>query len=110
MKFQFAAIIVYAACGVSNAQAPDASRPIKAADSADVDEFVLRFMRRHHIPGASIAVISGGKSALIKSYGMANEEHRVPATESTAYQLASVTKTFTATMIMKLVRDGRVSL
>ena len=41
---------------------------------------------------------------------MANIEQNVPATAMTAYQIASTTKPFTATAIMMLVEEGKVSL
>ena len=47
---------------------------------------------------------------MAKGYGLANVELSVPATENTVYQLASVTKMFTATAIMMLVKDGKIAL
>src|SRR5262249_17936589 len=43
-------------------------------------------------------------------YGVADIESKTPATPDTAYQLASVTKTFTATAVMQLVEDGKIKL
>ena len=67
-------------------------------------------MQKHHIPGVSIAIVQDGKVVLAKGYGLANVELSVPATEHTVYQLASVTKTFTATAIMMLVEEGKLRL
>ena len=75
-----------------------------------IDEFVAGAMKKQHIPGASVAAIKDGKVVLAKGYGLANVELSVPTTEHTAYQLASVTKTFTATAIMLLVKDGKIKL
>ena len=58
------------------------------------------------VPGASVVVIRDGQVILRRAYGMADLERRVPATPETDYRLASLTKQFTATAIMLLVKDG----
>src|ERR1044072_1238495 len=67
-------------------------------------------MAMRHIPGLAIAVVKDGKTLLAKGYGLANVELASPATENTVYQLASVTKQFTATAIMMLVEEGKLAL
>ncbi len=47
-------------------------------------------------PGASIAVIENGKIIYSKGYGSANLEYGVPNTRATVFDLASVSKQFTA--------------
>lgn len=76
----------------------------------DVDEYVKQQMEARHIPGVSIAVVQDGKVVLARGYGMANVELAAPATEETVYELASVTKQFTATAIMMLIEAGKLSL
>jgi D-alanyl-D-alanine carboxypeptidase len=76
----------------------------------DVDDYVKRQMRRHHIPGLSLAVVKDGKVIKAKGYGLANVELNVPATKETVYQIGSVTKVFTATAVMILVNDGKIGL
>ena len=61
-------------------------------------------------PGASVLVLRDGVPLLRKSYGLANREERIASAPATNYRLASVTKQFTATAIMLLVEDGRLSL
>lgn len=83
---------------------------VSAALADGVDEYVQKQLQQRHIPGASVAVVKDGKVVLAKGYGLANVELNVPASETTAYQLASVTKQFTATAIMMLVEEGKVAL
>ncbi|PTR34800.1 CubicO group peptidase (beta-lactamase class C family) [Luteibacter sp. OK325] len=61
-------------------------------------------------PGASLLVIRDGVPLVRRGYGFADAEHRVPASPQTDYRLASVTKQFTATAILLLAQDGRLSL
>ncbi len=75
-----------------------------------IDEYIQATMTQEHIPGLSIAVVQDGEPVLVKGYGLANVEHSVPATEQTVYEIASIGKTFTATVTMMLVEEGVISL
>jgi CubicO group peptidase (beta-lactamase class C family) len=67
-------------------------------------------MRRQKIPGLSLAVLRHGKIALLKSYGFANVEHRVPVKPETVFQSGSIGKQFTAAAVMILVEEGKLAL
>ncbi|HXI13892.1 MAG TPA: serine hydrolase domain-containing protein [Thermoanaerobaculia bacterium] len=73
-------------------------------------EAIDQMMRDYdgQIPGASVAVISRGRTIFSKSYGLANLETRQLATSKSNYRLASVTKQFTATAIMILEEQGKL--
>jgi CubicO group peptidase (beta-lactamase class C family) len=75
-----------------------------------IDDYIRATMTQNQIPGLSVAVVQEGKPVLVKGYGLANVEHSVPATEHTVYEIASVGKTFTATVTMMLVEEGVISL
>jgi CubicO group peptidase (beta-lactamase class C family) len=75
-----------------------------------VDDYVRSEMKKRHLPAVAVVVIREGKVVKEKSYGLANVELNVPATEETLFQLASTTKAFTATAIMSLVEEGKFSL
>ena len=75
-----------------------------------VDDCVQRHLKRSNVPGISLAVLKEGKVIKAKGYGLANLELNVPAAPETVYQLASVTKQFTATAVMLLVEEGKVRL
>ena len=85
--------------------------PALASEQADeVDDYLKSEMTKRHIPGVSVAVIRDGKVILASSYGQANVELSVPVTPDSVFKLASVTKPFTATAIMMLVEEGKISL
>jgi D-alanyl-D-alanine carboxypeptidase len=75
-----------------------------------VDRYVRNELRRQRIPGLSIAILKGDKVLLARGYGLANVEHRVPATDSTVYQSGSVGKMFTAALVLQLADSGRLDL
>jgi CubicO group peptidase (beta-lactamase class C family) len=60
-------------------------------------------------PGLAVAVV-WGESVFTKGYGMANLEHGVPITASTAFNLGSVSKQFTGFAVAMLVDQGLISL
>ena len=62
------------------------------------------------VPGAGVLVVQDGKTVLARSYGMADLEAHIASDDQTNYRLASLTKQFTATAILLLVKDGRLSL
>lgn len=114
MRTPIAAAFACALAGASFAQAPDAPRPDAPLEgealAAGVDELVGRFLERHQIPGASVALVKDGEPVLLRGYGLADAELSAPATEQTVYQLASVTKTFTATAVLLLAKEGKLGL
>ena len=57
-----------------------------------------------------MALVRDGRVVKQKAYGPANVELGVPASEETLFQIASITKTFTAVAVMSLVEDGKFSL
>jgi CubicO group peptidase (beta-lactamase class C family) len=75
-----------------------------------VDGYVREQMRRHRIPGLSLAVVKEGKVIRAKGYGLANVEHQVPAKPETVYQSASLSKQFTAAAVLLLAEEGKLCL
>lgn len=80
------------------------------AIATKVDEFIAMEMQKQKIPGVSLAVVRDGKPMIVKGYGFANLEHQVPVKPETVFQSGSVGKQFTATAVMMLVEDGKISL
>ncbi len=62
------------------------------------------------VPGAAIAVIKDGNTVFKKGYGLANIETSQPFEVDTLFGICSITKQFTATCILLLEKDGRLSL
>ena len=78
--------------------------------STRIDDYIRAEMQAQKIPGLSLAVIKNGEIVLAKGYGLANVEHQVPAKPETIFQSGSMGKQFTATAVMMLVEEGKLSL
>ncbi|MFI6095631.1 serine hydrolase domain-containing protein [Lentzea sp. NPDC051213] len=74
-----------------------------------MDNFVSETARHFDIPGAAVGVFHDGQEHFF-CHGVTSIENPLPVNEDTLFLLGSVTKTYTATAIMRLVADGRVSL
>ncbi len=71
---------------------------------------IPREMSRAEVPGLSIALVDDQHVLWSQSFGYADAERRIPATEQTIYGIGSVTKLFTATAVMQLAEQGRIDL
>lgn len=61
-------------------------------------------------PGFSIAVIKNGELLFSKGYGIANLEYDIPNHANTIFDIASLTKQFTAYAVATLAQAGQISL
>ncbi|MGZ3874691.1 MAG: serine hydrolase domain-containing protein [Mucilaginibacter sp.] len=80
------------------------------ADSANKHFTIADRMRYYHIPSISIAVISNGKIAWAKAYGLADADGNRKADVHTLYQAASISKSINAFCITRLACQGRLNL
>lgn len=73
---------------------------------AKLDQYLTR-LARFGFSGA-VLVAKDGKVLLQKGYGFADEQHGIANTTQTAFDIASLTKQFTATAILKLESQGKL--
>jgi CubicO group peptidase (beta-lactamase class C family) len=64
---------------------------------------------QERVPGAALGVWAGGRESLA-AYGVLNAATGVGTTPGSLFQIGSITKVWTATMIMQLIDEGRLSL
>ena len=62
-----------------------------------------------NVPGAALGIWSDGQE-ILAAHGVLNSATQVPVTTDSVFQVGSITKIWTATMIMQLVDEGLVSL
>lgn len=75
-----------------------------------VDAYIAARMKELHLPGVSLAVVRDGRIVKLGSYGTANLELGVAATEATRFEIGSITKQFTATAVLMLAEEGKLEL
>jgi CubicO group peptidase (beta-lactamase class C family) len=83
---------------------------VHAQSSDPVDTYIHSEMQKRQIPGLALLVIRDGNIVKSEGYGFANVELQVPVKPETIFQSGSVGKQFTATAIMMLVEERKLSL
>lgn len=104
MNFKIPVFILFSislACSVS---AQEVTQP----DSIDV--FLQNKMQRLHIPALQVAVVRDGKIVKSKTYGIANLENSISATDKTIFSVNSITKAFTGVAVMQLAEEGKLEI
>ena len=62
------------------------------------------------VPGLSVAVLHNGQDAPVTAaFGTASLENPTPVTTASRFKIGSITKVFTATLIHRLIEEGRLS-
>lgn len=84
------------------------ARPIKGIEA--VDSLVAAEFAKDSIGSITVGVIAGSQLAWTRSYGFADIKARREANRNTVYRIGSITKPFTAVMLLQLVAAGRVQL
>jgi CubicO group peptidase (beta-lactamase class C family) len=75
-----------------------------------IDAMAAAELAKDRIAGVTVGVVADGQLAWTASYGLADQEKRTPAARDTVYRIGSITKQFTALMLLQLVQRGTVHL
>jgi CubicO group peptidase (beta-lactamase class C family) len=93
-------------------------QPVKKANTvafiskpatAKINQLFSEFDRKNS-PGFAVGIIKGSQVLYTKGYGSANLDYEIPVTPQSAFDLASVSKQFTAAAIALLIIEGKLSL
>ncbi|MBW4045173.1 MAG: beta-lactamase family protein [Acidobacteria bacterium] len=102
--------LAYAVCAcVLSCASTEAQDPNSAAIKARLDEVVKSYTVGNAFMGA-VLVASGDQVLLDKGYGEANLEWNIPNAPDVKFRLGSLTKQFTATLVLLLQQEGRLHL
>lgn len=80
-----------------------------AATAQAPSQFIDDYAKQHDFSG-SILVVRHGDIVVERRFGDANRAFRVPNGEKTRYWIASITKAFTAVLVLQQVEAGRIAL
>jgi D-alanyl-D-alanine carboxypeptidase len=75
-----------------------------------IDTIAKGALLHQHLAGLSVAVGVNGKVVYAQGYGYRNVAKRLLATPTTIYNIASITKQFTAASVMLLQQDGKLDV
>jgi CubicO group peptidase (beta-lactamase class C family) len=103
---------------VSQRQRTDDLNDIAMADAPRLDDAHWRrrlavLAERHRVPGAALGILRVGDGAdetSIAAYGLLNKTTGVETTEDSVFQIGSMTKVWTATVVMQLCDEGKLDL
>lgn len=113
-----AAVLLMAACSPASAPSSAPSAGTRTACGRAFSPGIIRQLRnvvaiarrRYQIPGIAVAVTVPGKGCWVSASGLANTLGNVPLKLTDEFPIGSITKTFTATVILQLVQQGKLSL
>jgi len=77
--------------------------------AAKIDQLISLYSKYGEFNGSAL-VADNGRVVLKKGYGLANMEWNIPNGPDTKFRLGSITKQFTATLILQLVEQGKIKL
>jgi len=74
-----------------------------------ISALITQKMTEYGVPGVAFGIVKNGQ-VTVKGFGVTNVDDPQPITPDTVFALASISKTVTATAMMRLVEQGKVSL
>lgn len=77
--------------------------------SPRVNDFIESYVKAHNFNG-TILIQNNSNIIFKKSYGLANFAFKIQNTPETKYKVASITKAFTAVLILQLYEAGKIDL
>ena len=82
----------------------------KEIDFSDLEKVALEELKETNTPGAAVAIVSGDDIVLAKGFGVSNMETGDPVKPDMLFRIGSVTKMFTASVLVALAEERRISL
>jgi CubicO group peptidase (beta-lactamase class C family) len=105
------ALVSFAAAILLSA-APDPAQDARRADDSKFEQIaalVEQKMAEYRVPGVAFGILRDGR-VTVRALGITNADNPQPVTPETVFPIASISKTVTATAIMRLVEQGTVQL
>jgi len=99
-------LFLFVFCTSINAFASDLSQ----AEINKLDKYIETQMKDGEIPGVSIVIIKGDSTVYKKAFGYSDVKEGKTASSETLFELGSTSKAFTGLAILKLEKEGRISL
>lgn len=115
------ALLLHFPCNGTHAQQNSAPPPLSTKTASELnilperlavaDALVSEAVEKKGVPGAVLLVGRNGAVAFRKAYGFAGlRPEKRAMEENTVFDVASLTKTFVATAVMRLIEEGKIEL
>jgi len=99
--------VIFVAVAIAPAQS---AKELPAEIRTQIDQIARQVLADTGVPSASVAIVKDGVVAYAHAYGNARLEPPTPATSEMRYKIGSISKQFTATAILMLAEQGKLSL
>jgi putative ATP-binding cassette transporter len=111
MALLLACLCLLCACQQSaGAQIPVTSTPETSGAYPEIDKLITDRMAAEEIPGLAVVIVQGQQVVYCKGFSVTSLEHPSPVTPQTIFDLASVSKSFTAMGVLLLRDKGLIDL
>lgn len=107
---KFYTILVFFAGYVSFAQPQHFNRSTLTEVAVSSIDSIFSNINRDDSPGCAVGVFRAGEIIFSKGYGMASLEHNISLSPNSIFNLASVSKQFTALSVILLAQEGKISV
>ena len=87
---------------------PALAEPDLQKVAADLDPYIEASRREWQVPGMAVALVADGKVYWSKGYGVRKLGTDEPVTPETVFQIGSISKSFTSTLVAMEVDDGKL--
>ncbi|WP_293947351.1 MULTISPECIES: serine hydrolase domain-containing protein [unclassified Sphingobacterium] len=78
--------------------------------SSAIDQRLQAIMQRYQAVGLSVVLVKNNQIDFHKNYGYKNIKDKTPLQDNDVFRIASISKSFTATSFMQLLKQGSCSL
>jgi len=75
-----------------------------------LEKMMKSFMKKHNVPGASLAIIKDSRLVYANGFGLADKKRKQDVTTNSLFRIASLSKAITGVAILQLVESGKISL
>ena len=75
-----------------------------------LDTIIRNNLKHQRIPGAAVALVHEGRIIFSRCYGYGDTKKKAAVTEDTYFMVGSLTKSFTALAVLKLIEQGKIDL
>lgn len=97
-------LLLFAGYGPSHAQS------LTQQQISAIETTIMFEMKTAQTPGAAVGIITDNRVVYEKTFGLANSQTKVALTDSTIFQIASVTKIFTALTLLIELKKAEINV